>query len=277
MGEKVRVEEAYTERDETIDAEGNTVEVEIPYFVFGVTDESTALRKAKDAAKSVEGMSLDSVEVMERVNGTTWKVKAVYAVSEGGEGEGTSQGEDEYSFAFDTGGGSKHMTQSIATDGRYPKDAPDFGGAIGVDAEGNVNGTDVTMPVLNFTETHTMDGLLVTTQYKKTVAALTGSVNNGSFRGFETGEVLFLGASGSKRSKKAEAPWEITFRFAVSPNQAGFKVGDITVARKYGWDYLWTRYASKVENAKAVVKKPSAVYVEQVYPGGDFGKLGIGN
>ena len=181
-------------------------------------------------------------------------------------------------FAFDTGGGTKHLNQSIKTDGKYPNDAPDFAGAIEVDNEGNVNGVDVTMPVLNFTETHTLAGSRVSTSYKKILAGLTGTVNRSGFRGFERGEVLFLGASGTKRSKKSSAPWEITYRFAVSPNQAGLQVGDIKVARKYGWDYLWVRYADKVaEGGKNMVKKPVAAYVEQVYPEGDFGRLGIGN
>ena len=38
MAEPIRVEEAYTERDETIDAKGNVTEIEIPYLVFGVAD-----------------------------------------------------------------------------------------------------------------------------------------------------------------------------------------------------------------------------------------------
>ena len=134
------------------------------------------------------------------------------------------------------------------------------------------------MPVLNFTETHTINGGRVTTSYKKTIGSLTGTVNKSGFRGFSAGEVLFLGASGTKRSKKYSAPWEITFRFALSPNQTGLKVGDITVSSKIGWNYLWVRYANKVaENKKNVIKKPIAAYVEQVYPEGDFGNLGIGN
>jgi len=276
----VRVEEAYSERDETIDAKGNVIEVEIPYLVFNVDDESEALSAVKSNHKSVTGMSLESVETVERINDTTWKVKAVYEVDEDGGGDDTSPDEDEDTtvFAFDTGGGTKHLNQSLKTDGRYPDDAPDFGGAIGVDNEGNVNGVEVTMPVLNFTETHTLSGSRVSTSYKKTLAELTGSVNKSGFRGFSAGEVLFLGASGTKRSKKASAPWEITYRFAVSPNQAGFKVGDIQVSRKYGWDYLWVRYADKVaESGKNVVKKPVAAYVEMVYPEGDFGRLGLGN
>ena len=276
---EVRVEEAYTERDETIDAKGNVTEVEIPYLVFNVADESAALAAARPRVKSVAGMSLESIEVVERVNATTWKVKAIYEVDDGGESPETDTGdEDTTVFAFDTGGGTKHLNQSLKTDGRYPNNAPDFAGAIEVDNEGNVNGVDVTMPVLNFTETHTLSGSRVSTSYKKTLASLTGTVNRSGFRGFSAGEVLFLGASGTKRSKKSSAPWEITYRFAVSTNKAGFKVGDIQVARKYGWDYLWVRYADKVaEGGKNVVKKPVAVYVEMVYPEGDFGNLGIGN
>ena len=276
----VRVEEAYSERDETIDARGNVTEVEIPYLVFNVDDESAALSAVRSNHKSVTGMTLESVETVERINDTTWKVKAIYEVDEDGDGGDDSSGEDEDTtvFAFDTGGGTKHLNQSLKTDGMYPNDAPDFGGAIGVDNEGNVNGVDVTMPVLNFTETHTMNGGRVSTSYKKTLADLTGTVNKSGFRGFSAGEVLFLGASGTKRSKKASAPWEITFRFAVSPNQTGLKVGDLSVSRKHGWDYLWVRYADKVaENGKNVVKKPVAAYVEKVYPEGDFGRLGLGN
>ena len=221
----VRVEEAYSERDETIDAKGNVTEVEIPYLVFGVADESAALAAARPKVKTVSGMTLESIEVMERINGDTWKVKAVYEADEDGESSDSDSGEEDATvFAFDTGGGTKHLNQSIKTDGRYPNDAPDFAGAIEVDNEGNVNGVDVTMPVLNFTETHTLAGSRVSTSYKKAIASLTGTVNKSGFRGFSAGEVLFLGASGTKRSKKASTPWEITYRFAVSPNQAGFKV-----------------------------------------------------
>lgn len=280
MAQPVRVEEAYSERDEKIDAKGNVVEVEIPYIVFNVADESAALAAARPKVKAISGMSLESIEVVERINGSTWKVKAIYEVDEEQpeDDNNNNDDEDQSMFAFDTGGGIKHLNQSIKTDGKYPKDAPDFTGAIEVDNEGNVNGVDVTMPVLNFTETHTLAGSRVSTSYKKTLAGLTGTVNRSGFRGFERGEVLFLGASGTKRSKKSSAPWEITFRFAVSPNQAGLQVGDIKVARKYGWDYLWVRYADKVaEGGKNMVKKPVAAYVEQVYPEGDFGRLGIGN
>lgn len=276
-----RVKEAYGERDQTVDAKGNVTEIEIQYIVFEASDEDAALSAARSTVvgRSIKGMMLDYVEVVERINDDTWKIKAVYAEEEDGTDDDIEDdGEEEtVSFAFDTGGGTMHRNQSLKTVSKAPNDAPDFNGAIEVDNEGNVNGVDVTMPVLNFTETHTMSGSRVTTSYKKNIAALTGTVNRSSFRGFAAGEVLFLGASGSKRSKKASAPWEITFRFAVSPNQSSVSVGKLKVSNKKGWNYLWVRYADKVaDNKKNVIKEPVAAYVEQVYPEGDFGNLGLG-
>ena len=273
-----RVEEAFTEREQKVNAKGEVTEIEIPYIVFEAVNEDAALSAArtKAAGVSVKDMELDEVEVTERVNKDTWKVKAIWKREDGGEDDDDDE-EETSSFAFDTGGGTMHRNQSIKTVSKVPNDAPDFNGAIEVDNEGNVNGVDVTMPVLNFTETHTMNGARVTTSYKKTVAALTGTVNSSGFRGFSAGEVLFLGASGTKRSKKPNAPWEITFRFAVSPNQSSLQVGKLKVSNKRGWDYLWVRYADKVaENKKNVIKEPVAAYVEQVYPEGDFGNLGLG-
>lgn len=274
-----RVEEAYSERDQTINAKGEVTEIEIPYLVFEAADEDAALAAARSvaASRTVSGMALDEVEVTERVNGTTWKVKAIFKDEDSDDPDDPDEEEETSSFAFDTGGGTMHRNQSLKTVSKVPNDAPDFNGAIEVDNEGNVNGVDVTMPVLNFTETHTMNGSRVTTSYKKSVAAFTGTVNRSGFRGFSAGEVLFLGASGTKRSKKPNAPWEITFRFAVSPNQSGLQVGKLKVSNKKGWDYLWVRYADKVaDNKKNVIKEPVAAYVEQVYPDGDFGNLGLG-
>ncbi len=85
--------------------------------------------------------------------------------------------------------------------------------------------------------------------------------------------MLFLGASGTKRGG---GDWEITFRFAASRNRTNLTIGDITGISKKGWEYLWVRYADAEDaNAKALIKKPVAVYVEKVYEEGDFGLLGI--
>jgi len=179
-------------------------------------------------------------------------------------------------FSFDTGGGTQHITHSLATVARYAppgKTAPDFKGAIGVTAD-SVEGVDITVPVnYQFSETHYLADMLVTPAYKATLFGLTGKVNSAGFKGFAAGEVLFVGAAGSKRGS---GDWEITYRFAASPNVTGLTIGDITGISKKGWDYLWVRYADAEDAvAKALVKKPVAVYIEQVYPYGDLNGLGI--
>jgi hypothetical protein len=176
-------------------------------------------------------------------------------------------------FSFDTSGGTQHVTQSIATVQKYApsgKTAPDFKGAIGVTSD-NVDGVDITVPVYSFSETHYVADATVTTEYRLALMALTGTVNNAAFKGFAAGECLFLGAAGSKRGAE---DWEITFRFAVSPNRTGITVGDITGIAKQGWQYMWVRYDDAEDStAKAIVKKPVAVYIEKVYADGDFSIL----
>ena len=179
----------------------------------------------------------------------------------------------ESTFSFDTGGGTQHITQSITTVAKYgtpDHGAPDFKGAIGVTTD-SVEGVDITVPVYNFTETHYIPASLVTPEYKALLFVLTGKTNKSLFKGFQPGEVLFLGASGSKRGKD---DWEITFRFAASPNVTGLTVGDITGIDKRGWEYLWVRYAD-AEDEKVLVKQPIAVYVEKVYEEEDLNAMGI--
>jgi len=151
--------------------------------------------------------------------------------------------------------------------------AADFAGALGVTHD-NVEGVDITVPVYHFAETHYLDDAVVTPAYRGTLFGLTGKVNNASFKGLAAGECLFLGASGSKRG---EDDWEISFRFAGSPNRTDIQVGPITVASKKGWEYLWARYADEEDaGSSTLVKRPIAAYVEKVYENGDFSALGIG-
>ena len=84
-----KVEEAYSERTEKVNALGDIVEIEIHYLVFEAADEDAALAAArtKAKAKTVTGMALESVEVEERVNSTTWRVKAEYASSDSSGGD----------------------------------------------------------------------------------------------------------------------------------------------------------------------------------------------
>ena len=258
--------------DEKFDSRESTVGIESPsidllYIVQGTDDDGT-VRSTVEAMIPIVygGLPFQDYHISPQGAGV-WEVSARY-------GKKDPKETGESSFSFDTGGGTTHVTQSLQTTNKYApagKTAPNFKGAIGVTHD-SVEGTDVTIPVYNFTETHYIPIASVTGAYKATLFGLTGRTNNGGFKGFAAGEVLFLGASGSQRG---EDDWEITFRFAASPNVSGLSVGDISGINKKGWEYLWVRYAD-AEDENVLVKQPIAAYVEKVYDEGNFAGLGIG-
>jgi len=199
-----------------------------------------------------------------------WDVEVMYKLP--GDDQ-PAVGESRYSF--DTGGGSQHITQSIATSQKVAASgtAPDQKGAIGKNGD-NIEGCDIVVPVFNFSETHYIADATVDAAYKAAIFAATGKTNDASFKGLAKGECLFLGAAGSQRG---DDDWEITFRFAGSPNKTGLTIGDVTGVNKEGWEYLWVLYEEEYDGtAKADVRVPTAVYVEQVYDEADFSTLGIG-
>lgn len=269
-----KVEMCFFDRNQAIDSNGDTISVEIPYIVFGVTTEDEALELAKTAAPATyDNVALETLEIEERLAENIYKVRAYYP-EKNSSGGGSNSETQEPAFSFDTGGGTKHITQSLSTVGKYPDSAPDYGGAIGVDDDNNVTGCEIVMPVMTFTETHWYSNSKVSTSFKKQLAELTGCVNASSFKGYAAGEVLFQGASGTRRGKKSSDKWEITYKFAVSPNVNRVQVGDISVGKKDGWDYLWVKYHPEVDsNAKTLIKTPKYAYVEKVYERKDFSIL----
>ncbi len=260
------IEELFQGRSETL-AEKSSAE--IPYAVRGASDESQVKAMALAGTPSwYAGMPRKSIEVVERVNATTWKVSVRYETLD-------VQSGNEPVISFDTGGGSQHITQSIQTRAKYGPAASDkLEGAIGFDGE-NVAGVDITVPVYSFSETHYLPAVAVTATYRGNLFRLTGTVNADWFRGFQPGECLFLGASGSR---KGAEDWEISYKFAAQPNRTDIMVGTIGPITKQGWDYMWVQYADDVDNQKKLlIKKPVAVYVEKVYQAGFFAALGIGS
>jgi hypothetical protein len=258
------IRERYDSRESTEGAESPSVD--LIYVVEG-TESDVAVRSLVEATIPAiyAGLVFQTYHINHE-GGGVWEVSVRY-----GKQEPKETGES--AFSFDTGGVTAHITQSLATVSRHAPSgtAPDCQGAIGVTGD-SVEGTDVTVPVYNFSETHYLADGAVTGAYKAVLFRLTGQVNGAPFKGFAVGEVLFLGASGAKRGTE---DWEITYRFAASPNVTGLAVGPITGINKKGWEYLWVRYAD-AEDQNVLVKQPIAAYVEQVYPLGDFSTLGIG-
>jgi hypothetical protein len=251
---------------------------ELLYEVSGTDDDLAAYNAI---LAGVPGLKADPLSTLllvrrniqlEQVGPELWEARIRYGHPDDEESQEPPDTGDG-SYSFDTGGGTQHITQSLGTT-KYPSaSSPDFGGAIGV-AGDKVEGVDITVPALRFTRTHYLPDATVTLAYVKTLANLTGRTNSGAFYGFAAGELLFTGASGTRRGR---GDWEVTFNFEFSENATGIQVGDFVVASKKGWEYLWVYYRTEEDGgARSLVQKPFAAYVEKVYPEGNFADLGIG-
>ena len=260
---------------------GDNPSVELVYILTGTSDDVSAKTLATNStAATYQGLVRQSIEVQpEWVDTNTtdgsWIVTVRYGLK-------TPPVVGQTRIKFSTTGGTQHVTQSRSTVNRYApagKTAPDFKGAIGVTHDA-VEGVDIAAPVFKF-------------QVSKIFASegapslgdlynLTAKVNSGTFTVTDTvtgrsitlaaGECLFEGAQDG--GDREDGSFELQFDFAGSPNRTGITVGSITGIVKKGWEYLWVRYAdSEDAAAKAIVKRPVAAYVEQLFESGDFSAL----
>jgi len=267
--------------------EGDRPQRRIEYVIRGTRNTSSALSALRSAAPlSVLGLRRLSEEVNPvsvqgqiPVENCVWEGIAQYGLRK------REQDTNDELFRFNTTGATQRINQSIETINSYLSDladsgeeAPDFEGAIGVTKDG-IEGVDLVSPQFSFSVTKYKPIEEVTHSYVEALFELTGTTNNAAFGEYERGEVLFLGADGSRRGLD---DYEITFNFEAIPNKTDLEIGSITGIEKKGWEYLWIRYEEKVvnyvmmgETREMIVQEPLAVYIEQVYEEGNFGALDI--
>jgi len=268
--------EHFNSRKTTLGPGGSSSERD--FIIQGAEDEEEAIEALVAFASAEGAFGLDRQDAgVDPIGPDLWYGSVTYGLPSKNKQEKET---GDYEITFDTGGATQHITQSLGTPGKFAAEggvAPDFQSAIGVSGPPNdrkVEGTDIVIPNLTFTRTHYLSNAQVTPSYVKTLARLTGKKNAAPFASFAAGEVLFLGASGSKR---AEADWQVAFHFAASENLANLLVGGITVTSKPGWDYMWVWYEAYEDTTlKMLLQRPRFVYVETVHEDGDFSLMGIG-
>lgn len=221
--------------------------------------------------------------------GGIWEGTASYITPERKEEEDNEEEElGDRIVNVEIAAGTTHITQSLKTIGRYGiagADVPDLQGAIGATRDG-IAGVDIVTPVVTWSEEHILPTALINFDYVNMVADMVGTTNNAFFRGYEPGEVLFMGSNITKkdngRTRKPTMP--VGFKFSRSKNLKDIKIGAITAPTrsprkidKKGWEYLWVYYEESLDPViGAKVKKPTRAYVEQVYRESDFSRFGIG-
>lgn len=256
--------------------------VERSYTVHGTTNELEAKSLAMitaPAAQMEDGFLLDKVVFeTESVDYGVWEVRATYTRSENDQPPEDPLQEGESTYEFDTTGNTTHITQSLRTvsskflSSAYSNDT--FHGAIGVNQDRTeVAGVDIVLPGFAWSESHALPGNAVTNAYKRILYLLTGKINSKDYKGFKEGELLFLGARGTRRG---DGIWQISYSFAASPNVDNVTIAGISGITKKGWQYLWFHY-NRYENIGNLILRPTSAHVEDVYEEADFASLGIGS
>lgn len=183
----------------------------------------------------------------------------------------------DFTWDFDTTGGTIHITQAKAEVGRFPPaSAPDQRGAIAVDGN-EVKGTDIIIPAMKINCSFRHPFGVITLAQAKFLSTITGTTNSTRFLTFAPGEVLFLGARGSDGT---DSEANVNYQFAMAANQTGQTIGAIAGVAKKAWEVAWIRYEDKVVTAdgkEVPTREPKFVYVDRVYDEIDLGTaLGFG-
>lgn len=170
---------------------------------------------------------------------------------------------------FDTGGGTKHITEALATK-KYGEDCK-LGNKIKVDSDGNVQGIDIPSAFLKFSETKYFKRSSMSFAFLRKLKKMTGKVNISAFRGFEKGEVRFAGSSGN---------WDddtnivsVAYNYEVRENEAAVTIDGIKCDALLGWVFRWIYYKPKTETT-GLVPKAVAILDNAVFPVDDLNKLG---
>jgi len=230
----------------------------------------TALAAA--APSTFNSQDLDTLGLSPTENRDLWGGIANYKPHERKQKEPPATGEADWSFS--TQGATKHITNSIATSNSYGASPPDYKQLIGAREDG-VDGVDIVVPSFNFTQKFYVLKANFTAAYMGHLYKATGKTNDDTFLpefegvavSFSAGEVLFNGANCSSRVDDVE----VVASFSALPNETGLGIGGIAAIAKEGWEHLWIHFEEKDDaTAKRLVKRPLAVYVEQVYGEYDF-------
>lgn len=178
-------------------------------------------------------------------------------------------------LSFEVFADSQHIQQSLETietqstgAGGYP-----FDGAINVDPSTcTIHGTDILTPRLQFREAHTFPLAMITPAWIRMISGVVGKVNLGTFRTFETGEIMLVGLQGAPNYVKKTL--KVNYVFDASPNRTNIVIGGVpAISQKRGHDYLWATYVVSDDFLPQAVQ----ANVERVYHYTNYAVLGIGS
>jgi hypothetical protein len=172
----------------------------------------------------------------------------------------------DYTFRFQTTGGTLHITHSRETVAVFQPDGgtvttDQHDQAIAVDKDNKPQGTDIVVPACKLSYAFKHPAGVVNEAMAINLARLTGCVNEEPWHTFEAGEALFLGAEGSDGT---DTDAEVTYHVVAEENLQDLIIAGIEGIEKQGHDFLWVWFADEVKNGQQG-NKAKAVFIERLY------------
>ena len=266
----LRLEYCYKERPMVINQQGQFTLLELPCLIFDAADEEQALNYAyHNISKSRHNLPLERIELTSREAENIFTVTAFFGTDSG---SSYGSGDNETTVSFDCSGGTMHVNHAISQRRVFGTlqagTAVNWNGKLGDDMQ--VQGVDIPSAQLRETYSKTMSKSRLTTAFKRKVARLTGRVNSKPFKGWEAGEVMFLGASCSGSGSKLV----VSFNFAIQENESSVEIAGIQAGKKQGWEYVWAINKSTI-NDNVPEAGVLGIYVAKVAQSADLNELGI--
>jgi len=258
------------------------------YIVTGTEDEYAAYVAVQAAAPAFDVSLIRNTIKLKHIEVEHWEATVQYVVPER-EKKDPDIGQIEWDF--DTTGGTQHITSSRQTSEVFKRagfDTIHFQQAINVCKKKHgydVKGVDVVVPRLELTCTTSFAPNVVTIEWIKGIAEMTGKTNDAVWKTFERGELLFMGA---RIKTKYREKTTVVFNFSASEritaadnvtiggNVPGLGQAGLGPIEKNGHEYLWV-YFEQEDVEDRVLMSPVQVNVEQIYTEANFSELGIGN
>ena len=281
----------FDERPKSYRTSTNPQSVTKGYVATGIFDvgiiRSTAIASVPMLIYSIGAGPLYRTNIVpEEVGNGIWNVDVTWGPFEKKEIE-----QFDCKWSMSTTGGTKHITQALETIARYLPNNPsptagvDHQGAIAVNENQDVEGTEILAPIQEWTENYQ---LLIGNYgwgYMDTIVTpMTALVNDATFRNKPRGSVLFKGGTGGRSSKDPQY-LDLTLNFAYqAPISSPLTIQTVTIPEKEGWFLMDFMYATAKAPPAAPGTTPrwapqkvlAQVDIKRVYDYGDFSQFGVG-
>ncbi len=151
---------------------------------------------------------------------------------------------------------------------------------IGKQSNGEVQGVEVDKPIIAFAEKFDYPEDAMTPSERRRLMTFVKKVNDGTFRGFEAGEVKLDSMTMEKEGRR----WVVEFSFQVRLNTTEtYKLWDnelgtygTVILESEGWQYEWLSYLDVKQTTEYTTRVPEKVGISTVYKYADFSDIGIG-